>query len=78
MTILEAPTVGQFIQRATVARPGRAVSIARLKVAYEAEFGPIPKDVFLLEVGRAGGTVVKAGGSTLLVGRVLSDEASGV
>jgi hypothetical protein len=74
MTILESPGVGEFIHRATIARPGSAVSVARLRAAYEREYGPIHRDVFLLEIGRAGHIIVKCGGSTLLVGRVLPDE----
>jgi len=40
MNTLQEANVGEFIKAATVERPGVAVSVARLRVAYEHSVGP--------------------------------------
>jgi len=75
MNTLQEANIGEFIKAATVERPGVAVSVARLRVAYEHSVGPIGRSVFLAELGRAGYQLVEVAGTTLDVGRQLIQSA---
>jgi hypothetical protein len=74
MTTLENADVGLFVRDHTIARPGVATAVGRLRAAYQEHRGPIGKNVFLAELGRAGCTLIEHDGVTLIAGRYLPEE----
>ena len=70
-------SAAEFISSLTVERPGAAITLAQLRRAYVAKFGPISRGGFIAELSRAGFTLMAPEGrQTFLLNRAMAPLAA--